>query len=394
MIYKQTTLPKSISVSWNCTGDQLASSSHNGAKIWPTDSLSSLMVQPLATNTDQTTAASASSSTTTPTILRELTNISHDALVERVRFHPSDPSLLCTNVADNSVQFWDLRVSSNRKSGSVAKIKLYSSRGKGAASVEWQQPHGGTNVNHNYLVITEKDSAVRVHDLRKVSDHATSSKTDDAYSSSTGSTSSEVKSFSFHDCYISETNFSPSGTHLVSAAKRFQDGMGIVKVFPWQQETSDSSNGIQDTNFVCHAGPIYSLKFSPNGKYLATGGDDALVGLWDVRSMVCRATMVRRTKFIRSVGFSYDSNVLAYCSEEKGVDLADASTGADVGFVSLERKNDRDRGRSFNNGYGMSGVDEIAFHPKMHVIACARGENLASNVPQVSIAKLDYRHMS
>lgn len=376
-------------MSWNCTGDQLASSSHNGANIWPVDSLSSIFAQTSTAATDTT----GSSTSASPTILREVTSISHDALVERVRFHPSDPSILCTNVADNSVQFWDLRAKGSSLSSSssssastsrrsnVAKIKLHSPRGKVAASVEWQQPHG-TNANH--LVITEKDSTVRVYDLRKVTDNA--SKNDDA-------ACSEIKSFSFPDCYISETHFSPSGTHLVSAAKRFQDGMGIVKVFPWQQ-TPDSSDGTHDANFVCHAGPIYSLKFSPNGKYLATGGDDALVGLWDVRSMVCRATMVRRTKFIRSVAFSYDSNVVAYCSEEKGVDLADANTGADVGFVSLERKNDRDRGRGSNNGYGMSGVDEIAFHPKMHVIACARGENLASNVPQVSIAKLDYRNVS
>lgn len=355
----------------------------------------SVFGQSSAGATDATSGGGGSASSTTPAILREFTNISHDALVEQVRFHPSDPSILCTNVADNTVQFWDLRVKgssssslSNSRRSSVAKIKLQSSRGKGAASVEWQQPHHhGANVNH--LVITEKDSTIRVYDFRKVTSNA--SKTDNASSSSC----SELKSFSFHDCYISETHFSPSGTHLVSAAKRLQDGMGIVKVFPWQQTTDASDGETPDDNFVCHAGPIYSLKFSPNGKYLATGGDDALVGLWDVRSMVCRATMVRRTKFIRSVGFSHDSNFVAYCSEEKGVDLADASTGADVGFVSLDRKNDRDRGRGSNSsGYGMSGVDEIAFHPKMHVIACARGENLASNVPQVSIAKLDYRDVS
>lgn len=321
----------SISVSWNCTGDQLASSSYNGAKIWPTDasSCSVFMEQSLTTNSVEASAGSGTGSGTvtsmSSSILRELATLPHDALVERVRFHPMDPFLLCTNVANNTVQFWDLRDLSKRTS--VGSIKLQSLRGRGAASVEWQSSSCGGPVNH--LVITEKDSSVRVHDVRKLSQAASSSMGGSGGGHADGSsTSSQVKSFSFQDCYLAETHFSPSGEYLVSAAKRIQDGMGIVKVYPWQ--TGDDMS-VGSASFVCHAGPIYSLKFSPNGKYLATGGDDALVGLWDVRSMVCKSTLVKKTKFIRSVAFSHDSNVVAYCSEERGVDLADASTGADVG---------------------------------------------------------------
>ena len=141
--------------------------------------------------------------------------------------------------------------------------------------------------------------------------------------------------------------------------------------------------------FVGHTGPIYALRFAPNGRMLATGGADALVGLWDVPSMVCKTTIGRRTKFVRSVAYSHDSKIVACCSEEEGVDLADGETGERLGTVKLLPKNSgggtsRDRfGRS--DDIAFHGSDEIAFHPKGYVLACARGETQS---PQVTIASL------
>lgn len=327
----------SLSVSFNVTGLLLASGSGNNVKLWPIDATSSQH------------------------IIREISTLPHNALIDRVRFHPTDPSLLCTSAEDKTVQIWDVRDKSTK---SLAKISLRSSQGLRASSIEWHP---------QYLAITEKDNSIHVYDLKKLKSTASSGRGKDT-----------VASFKFDDV-IHETHFSPSGTHLVSAGRRLTDGMGIVNVFKWQNiEISDNGEQRPQTNtFIGHSGPIYSLRFSPNGNLMATGGNDAIVGLWDVRSMVCQATIARQTKFIRSVAFSHDSKIVASCSEEEGIDLADAKSGEHIGTVSLWKSNERPR--------YVTGSDEIAWSPNAYIIAAARGEG-NPQVPQVSIAKIQYNH--
>lgn len=206
-----------------------------------------------------------------------------------------------------------------------------------------------------------------------------------------GSSQVPVRSFRLDPHTLQETHFSPSGTHLVSAAKRACDGMGVLKIYPWDSGSSNvpQQNGdCLDVNedaavFLGHTGPIYTLRFAPNGQLLATGGADTLVGLWDVPSMVCKTTLDSSKKFVRSVSFSHDSKIVAYCSEEEGVEVADGETGVPLGTISLSPTNS---GGGTNRFTGR-GSDEIAFHPKHYTVACARGD-CGSHSPQVTIASL------
>jgi THO complex subunit 3 len=188
-----------------------------------------------------------------------------------------------------------------------------------------------------------------------------------------------LKSFSLRPCYVDACIFSPSSHHLVAATS--SDGYGELMAWNWEEEQEDDAKeeekkqqqqqtiGGKRYVYPAHTGAIYACVFSPDGKHLATGGGDALVGLWDVDTMVCTSTITRCSTFIRSVSFSYDSQIVATSTEDDAVDLAMSDTGELVGKVSLSG------GRSRAGG-GPAGADEIAFHPKSYVLACARCDSV------------------
>ena len=226
--------------------------------------------------------------------------------------------------------------------------------GSSASDIYWHNKPGSY-----LLAVTERNGPVYLYDTRKLPS-----------SSSSSAKTKALHTFSLSPSDVEACIFSPSSQYLV-AATTTTDGLGELTIWDWDKEKSSKYI------YPAHMGPIYSLAFSADGTKLATGGSDAIVGLWDVDSMVCTNTIARCSKFTRSVAFSHDSIFVASSSEEDGIDLAMASTGELVGKVFLGRPK--------------GGADEIAFHPKAHLLACARcAQNMGSS-PAVTVAKLSVR---
>ncbi|MBO1049770.1 MAG: hypothetical protein HEQ10_19610 [Dolichospermum sp. DEX182a] len=84
---------------------------------------------------------------------------------------------------------------------------------------------------------------------------------------------------------------------------------------------------LTDTFFAKALGSVYSLAYSPDGKYLATGDSEGRVQIWNAVTGREILTFVGHSSFVNSVAWSGDGQTLASGSYDKTVKLWDVQSG-------------------------------------------------------------------
>jgi WD40 repeat protein/serine/threonine protein kinase len=121
--------------------------------------------------------------------------------------------------------------------------------------------------------------------------------------------------------------FSPDGKRLASAGWTDQT---VYTVKVWDATTEREIHTFKMANPHV-SGLSSSLTFSPDGQWLAWGGGDGTMKVWDVTTGQEGRTPKGHAKMVWSLAFSPDGKRLASCSWEDGtVKLWDARTGEEL----------------------------------------------------------------
>jgi len=104
-------------------------------------------------------------------------------------------------------------------------------------------------------------------------------------------------------------------------------------------------------------GGCLTIAVDPRGRYVATGGADALVNVWDVGEWICLRTIASAESSVVTSAFSYDGEWIASACESNYLDITETETA---------QHNHRLHTRSV--------ATSLAWHPSQHVLAFAGGE--------------------
>lgn len=95
-----------------------------------------------------------------------------------------------------------------------------------------------------------------------------------------------------------------------------------VERLPWQPPELVAVLGEQRQR---HWGEVYAVAWSPDGRWIASGGQDLDVRLWDPVTMQPRAVLRGHGSYVHSLAFAPDSRTLASASQDYTVRLWDVS---------------------------------------------------------------------
>lgn len=228
----------------------------------------------------------------------------HTDAVMYMRWHPNHPDKLAsTSSQEKCIRFWDARSGKNTATLSTPGHNLY---------LAWTQ-------DGNHMAVGSKEDVVCTLDVRKM----------------------KVVNKQSYRYQVNELAFLADSRILLQATGK--SGEVEALAFPDMRPVGALRG---------HTAAVLSVSTDPAGKYIATGGADAVACLWDSQDLICLRTYIKMDFPIRALSFSYDSKYLAMAGEDPYLFVEDVESGASLGSVGLR-----------------ASPEDCAWHPKRHLLA-------------------------
>ncbi|KAJ5440946.1 hypothetical protein N7491_003352 [Penicillium cf. griseofulvum] len=243
----------------------------------------------------------------------------HTAGIEKALFNPVRDAELASCSADGTVRFWDVRSKT-----CVSRLDV----GGEAFTLSW-------SADGSTMIVGKKDDT-----LIPVSVQFPSSPT----THPDGTVQTNATTFS----WCMPTPERPEQHVFVTT------GEGKVKIMSYP------SFDIMHT-LNAHTSACLSIALAPTGRYLAVGGSDALISLWDTTDWICRRTLSSENGgAIRGVSWSFDGRYIVGACDElgcggNGLEIFHAESGDSIYTIPTAGIN--------------AGVSAVAWHPSRYWLA-------------------------
>ncbi|EKD12047.1 uncharacterized protein L3040_003175 [Drepanopeziza brunnea f. sp. 'multigermtubi'] len=244
----------------------------------------------------------------------------HEKAIEKIAFNPVKEAELCSVSGDGVVKFWDVRTK--------AIINEVKDLGD-AFTLAWA-PDGES------LIVGNKADKLFV--LSPTSPTPTASYQQD------------VQTNQIVFCFSGKKIFLTTGEGSVK----------ILSYPDFEPVFYSSYDPATPFTLLGHTSSCIAIELQPTARFLATGGTDSIIALWDTTDWICQRTLVDMTGPVRNISFSFDGSYIIGGSEEGGaLEIAHTETGDHVHTIKTG---------------GSCSV--VAWHPSRYWLAYAEGGSL------------------